>query len=164
MANNTKARILEGALDCFANNGYKGTWNNEVGYGLIDMNSALSLAIDTNSYGSVSVSGYGSTSSSGTFYGSTNLVPDSSGYAWANLTINPNNLSYTYLWDGVFTGECDRWYISPTNSGHGYSADVSIYLGNGDTGGRLEVRCLVFSGSTYIGKTSAFLYVSGNNP
>lgn len=147
----------------FTNNGYKGTWNNEVGYGLIDMNAALSLARATNAYGSASVSGYGSTNSSGTFYGSTNLIPDSSGYAWANLSVNPNNLSYTYLWDGVFTGECDRWFISPTNSGHGPSADVSIYLDDGDTGGRLEVRCFIFSGATYIGKTSAFLYVSGNN-
>lgn len=130
----------------FSPSGHKGSWNQQVGYGLLDLHAALTMANSTTGSNNLNISGGGAISF------------DSSGYAYGSLTANPNNYSYTYLWSGEFLGSCDRWYIWPASSEYGPSVDVSIYLNPGQPGGTLVVNCYVFNGNTYIGKASTYLY------
>ena len=137
----------------FSNNSSKmgGTWNSQVGHGLIDMQAAIQLAYSTlGVYGNpVAVSGQ------------TTLTADSNGYAYTTLTATPSNSNYTYLWSGEFYGQCDRWYVSPNGTyGTGNTANVSIYLNPNDTGGTLMVTCRVFNGTTFIGSGSAYINVT----
>lgn len=147
----------------FSNGGYKGTWNNEVGHGLLNLQTAVSMAraTDNANPNPVSISGYGSTVSGGNFTGSATLDA-SSGSAWASLSVSPSNANYTYLWTKGFSGSCDSWYVWPSDAGYGSSADVTIDVSPGQMGGRLEITCYVFNGTTYVGKSTMYLYVNGS--
>lgn len=129
-----------------------GSWNYEVGFGLVNMKAALDAA-----HASIT------SSNAVTLSGNTYLTTNTSNYAGTTLTVSPNYLGYTYFWSATFTGSCDRWYIWPSNDGHGSSADISIYLNPGQSGGTLRVSCKVYNGLTYIGTNYTFVNVSPNN-
>lgn len=126
-----------------------GTWNNQVGHGLLDMYSAISLAqsVSYPNSGSVSLTG-----------GQTTLDSGGSGYVGTTFTASPNNSNYNYYWSGSYTGTCDRWYVTPntTNSPIG---NVSVYLNSGQSG-VLAVTCRVYSNSTFIGSCTKYVNVS----
>ena len=69
-------------------------------------------------------------------------------YAYDNLPEGIEKLS------AEFYGDCNRWYIQP----NGNRADLSVYLGNEDTGGMLRVACAFYEGSTLL--YTAYCYVS----
>ncbi len=133
----------------FTSNKIGGTWNNEVGYGLVNTYDAVNLA--NSIYNS---------SSSLTILGSNSLTANSSGYAGTTLTVSPSNSNYRYIWSIEFVGQCNRWYIWPSNNGYGNTADISIYLDPSDAGGYFIITCKAFNGTTYIGSASHFLSVS----
>ena len=126
-----------------------GTWNNEVGHGLLDMYSALSMtqSVSYPNSGSVSITG-----------GQDTLDSGGSGYVGTTFTASPNNSSYQYYWSGSYTGTCDRWYVTPntTNSPIG---NVSVYLNSGQSG-VLAVTCRVYSNTTFIGSYTKYVNVS----
>ncbi len=131
----------------FTNSTY-GTWNNEVGYGLLNMYAALNMAKSTsyNSYGNVSLTG-----------GQTNLNSGGSGYVGTSFTTSYNS-GYKYYWSGSYTGTCDRWYVTP-NGNNSNVGNVSVYLNPGQSG-TLAVTCRVYSNTAYIGKATQYVYVS----
>ena len=125
-----------------------GTWNNEVGYGLLDAYTAITMAQASTNSGSAYISGQSS------------LTADSNGYAGATLTAYPNS-NYTYIWSGVFYGECDRWYIWPSGGlGTGAGADVSVYLNSGQAGGTLVLTCRIYNDTSYIGTATHYLNIA----
>lgn len=126
-----------------------GTWNNQVGHGLLDMCSAISMAqsISYPNSGSVSLTG-----------GQTTLNSGGSGYVGTTFTASPNNSSYKYYWSGSYTGTCDRWYVTP-NTTNGPVGNVSVYLNSGQSG-VLAVTCRVYSNTTFIGSSTQYVYVS----
>ena len=126
-----------------------GTWNNEVGHGLLNMYSALSMT-QSVSYpfsGSVSITG-----------GQTTLNSGGSGYVGTTFTASPNNNSYKYYWSGSYTGTCDRWYVTP-NTPTSPICNVSVYLNRGQSG-VLAVTCRVYSNSSFIGSYTKYVNVS----
>lgn len=126
-----------------------GTWNNEVGHGLLNMYSALSMT-QSVSYpfsGSVSITG-----------GQTTLNSGGSGYVGTTFTASPNNNSYKYYWSGSYTGTCDRWYVTP-NTPTSPICNVSVYLNSGQSG-VLAVTCRVYSNSSFIGSYTKYVNVS----
>lgn len=125
-----------------------GTWNSEVGHGLINMYAALNMAKNTayNSYGDVSMTG-----------GQTNLNSGGSGYVGTSFTI-PYTSGYRYYWCGSYTGTCDRWYVTP-NGNNSSVGNVSVYLNPGQSG-VLTVTCRMYSNTAYIGKATQYVYVS----
>ena len=126
-----------------------GTWNSQVGHGLLNMYSALSMAqsVSYPNSGSVSLTG-----------GQTTLDSGGSGYVGTTFTASPYNSSYDYYWSGSYTGTCDRWYVTPntTNSPIG---NVSVYLNSGQSG-VLALTCRVYSATSYIGSKTEYIYVS----
>lgn len=126
-----------------------GTWNNQVGHGLLNMYSALSMtqSVSYPNSGSVSLTG-----------GQTTLDSGGSGYVGTTFTASPNNSNYNYYWSGSYTGTCNSWYVTPntTNSPIG---NVSVYLNSGQSG-VLTVTCRVYSNSTYIGSATKYIDVS----
>lgn len=126
-----------------------GTWNNEVGHGLLNMYSALSMT-QSVSYpfsGSVSITG-----------GQTTLNSGGSGYVGTTFTASPNNNSYKYYWSGSYTGTCDRWYVTP-NTPTSPICNVSVYLNSGQSG-VLAVTCRVYSNTSFIGSYTQYVNVS----
>ena len=126
-----------------------GTWNSQVGHGLLDMYAALQMAQSTiypNS-GSVAITG-----------GQTTLNSGGSGYVGTTFTATPTNSNYKYFWSGSYSGSCDRWYVTP-NSAYSPTGNVSVYLNSGQSG-VLTVTCRVFNGSTYVGSATKNVYVS----
>ena len=92
--------------------------------------------------------------------GQSNLTADANGYAGATLTAYPNS-TYTYIWSGIFYGQCDRWYLWPSGGlGTGPNADVSVYLNPGQSGGTLVLICRIYNGTTYIGTATHYLNVA----
>lgn len=71
-----------------------GTWNNQVGHGLLDMYSALSMTQSVSYPNSRSVSLTG---------GQTTLNSGGSGYVGTTFTASPNNSNYKYYWSGSYT-------------------------------------------------------------
>lgn len=126
---------------------YSGTygWNNQTGYGLLDMAAALQMASSTLSGGS-------SVSISGQSYISVN----NNGYAGTTLSASPYNSSYTYFWTASYYGDCNSWYIWPNGS----NADISVYLNPGQSGGTLIATCRVYHNSTFIGSASHYLQIN----
>ncbi len=126
-----------------------GTWNNQVGHGLLNMYAALQMATATSyvSYGSVAITG-----------GQTTLSSGSSGYVGTTFTATPTNNNYKYFWSGSYTGTCDRWFVTP-NTSYGSTGNVSVYLNPGQSG-VLAVTCRVFNGSTYVGTATKYVNVS----
>lgn len=124
-----------------------GTWNTEVGHGLLNMYAALNMAKNTsyNSYGNVSMTG-----------GQTNLNSGGSGYVGTSFTI-PYTSGYRYYWSGSYTGACDRWYVTP-NGNNSNVGNVSVYLNPGQSG-VLAVTCRVYSDTANIGKATQYVYV-----
>lgn len=90
--------------------------------------------------------------------GQTTLNSGGSGYAGTTFTASPNNSSYKYYWSGLYTGTCDRWYVTP-NTTNGPVGNVSVYLNSGQSG-VLAVTCRVYSNSTFIGSSTQYVYVS----
>ena len=126
-----------------------GTWNNEVGHGLLNLSSALSM-VQSVSYpnsGSVSLTG-----------GQTTLDSGGTGYAGTTFTASPYNTSYDYYWSGSYTGTCDRWYVTP-NTANSPIGNVSVYLNSGQSG-VLALTCRVYSATSYIGSRTEYIYVS----
>ena len=126
-----------------------GTWNNEVGHGLLDMYSALSMT-QSVSYpfsGSVSITG-----------GQTTLNSGGSGYVGTTFTASPNNSSYKYYWSGSYSGTCDRWYVTP-NTPTSPICNISVYLNSGQSG-VLAVTCRVYSNTSFIGSYTQYVNVS----
>ena len=133
----------------FSNSTY-GTWNNEVGYGLLNMYAALDMAKNTSYYS------YGNN-----MYfdgGQTTLNSGGSGYVGTTFTAYPNNNNYKYYWSGSYTGTCDRWFVTP-NTPYSSIGNVSVYLNPGQSG-VLTVTCRVYNDTTYIGKITQYVYVS----
>ena len=126
-----------------------GTWNSEVGHGLLNMYSALSMtqSVSYPNSGSVSLTG-----------GQTTLDSGGSGYVGTTFTASPNNSSYKYYWSGSYSGTCDRWYVTP-NTTNGPVGNVSVYLNSGQSG-VLAVTCRVYSNSTFIGSSTQYVNVS----
>ncbi len=125
-----------------------GSWNSQVGYGLLDAYTALTMAQASTNSGSAYISGQ------------SNLTVDTNGYAGATLTAYPN-AAYTYIWSGIFYGQCDRWYLWPSGGlGTGANADVSVYLNPGQSGGTLVLTCRIYNGTTYIGTATHYLNVA----
>ena len=126
-----------------------GTWNNEVGHGLLNLSSALSM-VQSVSYpnsGSVSLTG-----------GQTTLDSGGTGYVGTTFTASPYNTSYDYYWSGSYTGTCDRWYVTP-NTANSPIGNVSVYLNSGQSG-VLALTCRVYSATSYIGSRTEYIYVS----
>ena len=126
-----------------------GTWNSEVGYGMLNAYDALTMAGGTTSGSTISLSG------------TTSLTVNSSGYAGTTLSASPSNSNYTYIWSGIFTGSCDRWYIWPSGGySTGSNAEISVYLTSGQAGGTLAVTCRAYNGTSYIGSTTTYVTVT----
>lgn len=134
----------------FSTNKIGGTWNNEVGYGMLDLGSALNMAHSTiGSPNSLQMSGNSMISTTG------------SDYAYTVLSVLPGYSNYTYIWSvSQVTGDVNRYYIYPSYGGNGPSADVGVYL-NSTTGiGSITVTCRVYNGSTYLGSASKYIYIN----
>lgn len=133
----------------FSNSTY-GTWNNEVGYGLLNMYAALDMAKNTSYY----------TYGNNMYFdgGQTTLNSGGSGYVGTTFTAYPNNNNYNYYWSGSYTGTCDRWFVTP-NTPYSSIGNVSVYLNPGQSG-VLTVTCRVYSNTAYIGKITQYVYVS----
>jgi|GEM_PF-203999 len=126
-----------------------GTWNNEVGHGLLDMYSALLMTQSISSYysGGMSLNG-----------GQTTLNSNGTGYVGTTFTASPNNSNYKYYWSGTYTGTCDRWFVTP-NTPYSPIGNVSVYLNPGQSG-VLTVTCRVYSNTAFIGSSTQYIYVS----
>jgi subtilisin family serine protease len=127
----------------FSNNSAhpSGTWNNQVGHGLVNAYASLSL---------LSITRYISRYSGDTSGGST--IYASGGYAGVTLSLDPTATGLTYTWSAEFYGQCNRWYIWPSGS----SVDVSVYVDPGQ-GGTLRILCEIYAGSLLL--TSAYYYL-----
>lgn len=126
-----------------------GTWNSEVGHGLLNLYSALSMtqSVSYPNSGSVSITG-----------GQTTLNSGGSGYVGTTFTASPYNNSYDYYWSGSYTGTCDRWYVTP-NTANSPVGNVSVYLNSGQSG-VLAVTCRVYSNTSFIGSYTQYVNVS----
>ncbi|MDO4186735.1 MAG: S8 family serine peptidase [Bacteroidales bacterium] len=126
-----------------------GTWNNEVGHGLLNLSSALSMtqSVSYPNSGSVSLTG-----------GQTTLDSGGTGYVGTTFTASPYNTSYDYYWSGSYTGTCNSWYVTP-NVANSPIGNVSVYLSSGQSG-VLAVTCRVYSNTSYIGSRTEYIYVS----
>lgn len=130
----------------FSANGIDGTWNSQVGHGLL------------NAYAAVALSQSGVAGSILSVSGPISVTADSNGYARATLNVSPANSNYTYLWSAVLYGQC-VWNISASNGGYGPAADIDFQISPGQTG-TLAVTCRVFNGSTYVGLASRYMNFS----
>lgn len=126
-----------------------GTWNSEVGHGLLNLYSALSMtqSVSYPNSGSVSLTG-----------GQTTLDSGGTGYVGTTFTASPYNTSYDYYWSGSYTGTCNSWYVTP-NTANSPIGNVSVYLNSGQSG-VLALTCRVYSATSYIGSRTEYIYVS----
>ncbi|MBO7552562.1 MAG: S8 family serine peptidase [Bacteroidaceae bacterium] len=126
-----------------------GTWNSEVGHGLLNLYSALSMtqSVSYPNSGSVSLTG-----------GQTTLDSGGSGYVGTTFTASPYNSSYDYYWSGSYTGTCNSWYVTP-NTANSPIGNVSVYLNSGQSG-VLAVTCRVYSNTSFIGSYTQYVNVS----
>ncbi len=126
-----------------------GTWNSEVGHGLLNLYSALSMtqSVSYPNSGSVSITG-----------GQTTLNSGGSGYVGTTFTASPYNSSYDYYWSGSYTGTCNSWYVTP-NTPNSPVGNVSVYLNSGQSG-VLAVTCRVYSNTSFIGSYTQYVNVS----
>lgn len=130
----------------FGLNKFGGSWDIEVGNGLLNAYAALSMA---NSITTGYIQ-YGNPLSAG-----------GSGYVGTTLTASPYSTSYTYLWTAEFVGSCDRYFIWPSGAyATGPSADVSVYLSSSQSG-TLIVTYKVFNGTTFLSSTNLYITVTG---
>jgi hypothetical protein len=161
-------RLIEGTANkqklssyAFTNQGKtSGTWNNQVGYGLLDAYEALKIAQYT-----VSGSGYSSNAyltlesgSGGYSSGGSTVYADNSGYAWAVVKAHTPSPNATYFWNVAANGQWfNRAYIYPRSNGP--YADISVYTNPGYGGGQLQVYCSIYDGGTWVGTATYNLYV-----
>lgn len=129
----------------FSNSSWGGTWNSQVGHGLLDLQAALNYASSTlnptSTYSPVVMSGPYS------------ITTDMSGNARTTISVTPNNPNYTYVWSSSFTGSYDRWFIFPSDNGYGSSCEVSAYLYTGQYGGTIQLNCKVYGPTGFVGQT-----------
>lgn len=134
----------------FGTNKLGGTWNNEVGYGMLNLNAALNMAHSTiETPYSMQMNGNSMVSTSGSDYG------------YSVLSVSPSSSSYTYFWNvSSVSGDVNRYYLYPTDNGHGSSADLSIYMNSATGSGMLVVSCRAYNGNTYIGTATKYIYIN----
>jgi subtilisin family serine protease len=121
-----------------------GTWNTQLGYGLVNAFAALCRA-QTFYVGR----------NQSDVYGDYTMYVGSGGYAGITLYNFPQIVGLSYTWSAQFYGDCDGWFLWP----YGDRADVSVYLSPGQSGGTLRILCEVFVGSTFVGSSYYYLHV-----
>lgn len=131
-------------------NRYNGTWNQEVGYGLVDAAAAVSYAwysTQTPPYGSPSIEGY--VPMGAINYGDGTIVINSypNVTAYFGLPNSLTNSAYTYYWHFTTSGDP---YWAPTFNYVGNNNGVEMNLPRPSVNSVLSLSCEVFNGSTYV--------------
>ncbi len=131
-------------------NRYNGTWNQEVGYGLIDAAAAVGFAWysgQTPPSGSPSIEGYvpfgAITYNDGTIV--INSYPNVTAYF--GLPSSISNSAYTYYWHFTTSGDP---YWAPTFNYVGNNDGIEMNLPRPSVNSVLSLSCEVFNGSTYV--------------
>ena len=137
---------------CITQGRNNGKWNQEVGYGLIDATTAVSLAYglgQTPQSGNPAVEFYiptgATTYNDGTIVFYNYYVPVTAFfYVPASIA---NNSSYTYYWHFTKSGDP---YWSPTFTYVDNDSGVQMNIPRPNVNSVLSLSCEVFSGSTYV--------------
>lgn len=131
-------------------NRYNGTWNQEMGYGLIDAAAAVGFAWysgQTPPSGSPSIEGYvpfgAITYNDGTIV--INSYPNVTAYF--GLPSSVTNSAYTYYWHFTTSGDP---YWAPTFNYIGNNDGIEMNLPRPSVNSVLSLSCEVFNGSTYV--------------
>lgn len=131
-------------------NRYNGTWNQEVGYGLVDAAAAVSYAWYshlTPPSGSPSIDGY--VPMGAINYGDGTIVINSypNVTAFFGLPNSLTNSAYTYYWHFTTSGDP---YWAPTFNYVGNNNGVEMNLPRPSVNSVLSLSCEVFNGSTHV--------------
>jgi len=123
-----------------------GTWNNEVGHGLLNAYSSYTTA-NGAAVSSVTINYVNASLPNGN-PGATfpYIYLDYGGDGWVDLSIAPWNSAYTYIWKAFMQGVLVS--ISVTS---GSTTRVGIFISPPQTGA-LSLTCTIFNGTTYIGQ------------
>lgn len=140
------------------------TWNQEVGYGLIDATKAVSLAWhkgQTNPSNNPAVEFYipigATTYSDGTIV--INSFPTIQAFFYVPTSLE--NMSYTYYWYYTLSGDP---YWSPTYYIYGYTSGIQMTIPRPNSNSILSLTCEVFNGSTYVCTVHRDFHVLPNFP
>lgn len=135
----------------YLNYGLGGTWNEEVGYGLLDLHAALNMARSTT--GSIT---------SFTLSGPDMVNTDANGYASCSFSTSFGYTNYTYTWSVTGTsGAIDRWYLYPSGSGFGSSATLNVYKPlSSAIPGMVMITCRIYNGNVYMGAASKYVIIN----
>lgn len=140
------------------------TWNQEVGYGLIDATKAVSLAWhkgQTNPSNNPAVDFYipvgATTYNDGTIV--INSFPTIQAFFYVPTSLE--NMSYTYYWYYTLSGDP---YWSPTYYYYGYTSGIQMTIPRPNSNSILSLTCDVFNGSTYICTVHRDFHVLPNFP
>ncbi len=140
------------------------TWNQEVGYGLIDATKAVSLAWhkgQTNPSNNPAVDFYipigATTYSDGTIV--INSFPTIQAFFYVPTSLE--NMSYTYYWYYTLSGDP---YWSPTYYYYGYTSGIQMTIPRPNSNSILSLTCEVFNGSTYVCTVHRDFHVLPNFP
>ena len=138
-----------------------GTWNDDVGYGLLNAYDACIVA-NASKYNNSAMISYVSGSLPNGNPGATDpwIYADYGGDAWVKLNVYPSNNSYTYLWSGVFNGLYGgnaTLFFTPYGIG-AYNTHLSVFITPVQTG-NLVVKCSIYNGSSFVGTANYNLYV-----
>jgi len=137
-----------------------GTWNNEVGHGLLNAHAAY-ITANGPTVSSVIIN-YISASLTNGNSGATfpYIYLDYGGDGWVVLSISPWNNAYSYIWSAVFHGGLGLFSFTPNHLGVAYNTHVGISINPKQTG-YLDVTCAIFNGATYIGQGTIYNLVVG---